>query len=192
MFLLGLPKIHIFHVCLVWPQVRWLLLLSSNCNIVRLWNILWWQQLFRKTGKYAYRFATPLRCFKVAALTTLQILGMSDCSICIILKKERKKKKKRKTQKKQQQRKRMKKETGRSKSRWGQRRRRRWWQWGSRWCKHLQFQRKTPWLKSVIHFAHGFKEEENSLPVLIEQILLELWNIKSYICTHYTSTFRRA
>lgn len=94
MFLLGLPKIHIFHVCLVWPQVRWLLLLSSNCNIVRLPNILWWQQLFRKTGKCAYRFATPLRCFKVAALTTLQIPVMSDCSICIILKKERKKRRK--------------------------------------------------------------------------------------------------
>ena len=64
MFLLGLPKIHIFHVCLVWPQVRWLLLLSSNCNIVRLSNILWWQQLFRTTSICAYRFAMTLRCFK--------------------------------------------------------------------------------------------------------------------------------
>lgn len=36
----GLPKIHIFHDCLVWPLVTWLLLLSSNWNIVRLPNFV--------------------------------------------------------------------------------------------------------------------------------------------------------
>lgn len=75
----GLPKTHIFHVCLVWPQVRQLLLLSTNQNIGRLTNFVFCQQPLRKIAKCARWFATPLRCLKVAFLTNLQKPVLSDC-----------------------------------------------------------------------------------------------------------------